>query len=215
MNSYYITCHRDMFNPDNFMPSYISSPVYHLNLIISVEWLSWCLNRRHFPPLCRSHKACWMTHKMPRVIMLPDWIKTFTDSHPHRSTLTPGFQKSSANTTRSALCSVRPILAAVMESTATQLCSENWNFSQSCWRSAEGVDPSIRIWLIPCGVEEKTKTFSTKQQAAIFKANIHSGYILDHTTVNYDPLTWVDKQRYKSTDTITPLVCGNYIKFQF
>ncbi len=59
--------------------------------------------------------------------------------------LTPGFQKSSANTTRSAECRVRPMLAAVMDSTATQVLVEYWNFSHSCCRSADGVVPSIRM----------------------------------------------------------------------
>lgn len=153
-------------------PHYSCTP----SLISSQKWIPLWLNRRYFPPLSRSQKACWMTHKMPKKInTAPDLIKkNATGFHPHRITLTPGFQKSSANTTRSAVCRVRPILAAVMESTATQLCSENWNFSHSCWRSAEGVDPSIRIWLIPCGVEEKIKTVKTKQQASIFRADTHS-----------------------------------------
>lgn len=59
--------------------------------------------------------------------------------------LTPGFQKSSAKTTRSAECSVRPMLAAVMDSTATQALDEYWNLSHSCCRSADGVLPSIRM----------------------------------------------------------------------
>lgn len=59
--------------------------------------------------------------------------------------LTPGFQNSSANTTRSAEEKVRPMLAAVMDSTATACFSNSWN----CWhrssRSAEDVEPSMRM----------------------------------------------------------------------
>lgn len=59
--------------------------------------------------------------------------------------LTPGFQKSSAKTTRSAECRVRPMLAAVMDRTATLAVDEYWNLSHSCCRSADGVVPSIRM----------------------------------------------------------------------
>lgn len=65
--------------------------------------------------------------------------------------LTPGFQKSSANTTRSAEEKVRPMLAAVMDSTATACLSDSWN----CWhrssRSAEEVEPSMRMCCTCCG----------------------------------------------------------------
>lgn len=62
--------------------------------------------------------------------------------------LTPGFQKSSAKITRSAVCRVIPMLAAVMDSTATYVLAEYWNFSHSCCRSADGVEPSIRMKLM-------------------------------------------------------------------
>lgn len=64
--------------------------------------------------------------------------------------LTPGFQNNSANTTKSADEKVRPMLAAVMDSTATACLSDSWN----CWHrsslSADGVDPSMRIWGTCC-----------------------------------------------------------------
>lgn len=75
-------------------------------------------------------------------------IKVAIISHTKKAVsklLTPGFQKSSAKTTRSAECRVRPMLAAVMDRTATQALEEYWNLSHSCCRSADGVVPSIRM----------------------------------------------------------------------
>lgn len=59
--------------------------------------------------------------------------------------LTPGFQNSSANTTRSAEEKVRPMLAAVMDSTATACLSDSWKCWHSWSRSAEDVAPSMRM----------------------------------------------------------------------
>ena len=108
----------------------------------------------------RPNRNRWKKTKLvlgraPRYLLCPDWrscsfcpIATRTPGgFESPVSLTPGFQKSSANTTRSAEVKVRPMLAAVMDSTATACFSNSWN----CWhrssRSAEEVEPSM--WM--CG----------------------------------------------------------------
>ena len=71
-----------------------------------------------------------------------------------RAALTPGFQNSSPNTTRSAEEKVRPMLAAVMDSTATAGPGDDWNCWQRSSRSAEEVEPSIRTCCTRCGNRE-------------------------------------------------------------
>lgn len=61
--------------------------------------------------------------------------------------LTPGFQNSSANTTKLALDILRPALAAVMDKIATLISSFSWNFWQKMLRCSEFVFPSILIYL--------------------------------------------------------------------
>lgn len=68
--------------------------------------------------------------------------------------LTPGFQNSSANTTRSAEERVRPMLAAVMDSTATACPLDSWNRWHRSSRSAEEVDPSMRMCCTRCRDKE-------------------------------------------------------------
>lgn len=58
---------------------------------------------------------------------------------------TPGFQNSSAKTTRLADVKVNPVLAAVIDSTATRTLSLIWKLSHNFFRSSEETDPSIRI----------------------------------------------------------------------
>ena len=76
-------------------------------------------------------------------------FREHTTAVPSR-THTPGFQKSSANTTRSAAESVRPMFAAVRDKTATTCFSETWNFWHRDCRSAEGVEPSMRMYSTRC-----------------------------------------------------------------